>query len=364
LKGHFFRNKLAEYIHHTLDLKEYEAFFDELNEVDPVLLQQWISEILEAEEEGARARIPIPDLSRVHQQVLQKVYAIDPPVERKTRKITYWIWASSAAVLLCLFSLLYIFSPNIQEEAVNKSMLSWYENSHHYTIDMQLPDSSIAILYPHAKISYVLNEEGKREIKQVQGKVIYKVHKNPKAPFTVNYRGYVTKALGTVFSVDPQADENILIKLLEGKVSVGLFDARPQDLVYLNGNEEVKVDLRLHTMTKMSAKVLEKSRLARVDKKLSELIPSFNANVAWSSQSVEFSQTKNTQLLQVIENLYEVSIICESPELRSNSFTGSLNRKEPLEKFLTNFCQLNGCSFRLDNGIVTLSNSARKEDPN
>ena len=364
MKGHIFKYKLQEYIHNRLDLKEYEVFFDELNEVDPILLQQWIAEILEEKESDASHRIPIPDLSKVHKQVLQNVYEIDPPVTGTTRKMTYWIWASSAAVFLCVLSLLYIFNFKTSSEVNDRSRLFAYENTHSYTVDMQLPDSSIAILYPNAKISYVLNEEGDREIKQLQGKVIYKVHKNPKSPFTVNYRDYVTKALGTVFSVDPKSDENILIKLLEGKVSVGHFDALPKDLVYLNANEEVEVDLKLHKMTKLSEKVLEKSRLARVDKKLSELIPSFNANVAWTNQAVEFSQTKNTQLLQVIENLYEVSIICDSPELLSNSFTGSLNRKEPLEKFLTNLCQLNGCAFRLDNGIVHLSNSIRKEGPN
>jgi len=364
LKGQFFKFKLQEYIHNRLDLKEYEAFFDELNQVDPVLLQQLIAEILEEEDEAVSARIPIPDLSRVHEHVLQKVYEIDPPVTRKTRKMTYWMWASTAAIFLCVLSLLYVFRFKTPSEVSYKSMLSYYENAYNYTIDMQLPDSSIAILYPHAKISYALNKEGIREIKHMQGKVIYKVHKNPNAPFTVNYMGYVTRALGTVFSVDPKANENILIKLLEGKISVGHFGALPKDLLYLNPNQEVEVDLKLHKMTKLTEKVLDKSRIARVDKKLSELIPSFNANVAWTSQSVEFSQTKNTQLLQVIENLYEVSIICESPELLSNSFTGSLNRREPLEKFLTNFCQLNGCSFRLDNGIVTLSNLARKEGPN
>ncbi|WP_400263173.1 hypothetical protein ACFX5U_08935 [Sphingobacterium sp. SG20118] len=86
MKGHIFKYKLQEYIHNRLDLKEYEVFFDELNEVDPILLQQWIAEILEEKESDASHRIPIPDLSKVHKQVLQNVYEIDPPVTGNNSK--------------------------------------------------------------------------------------------------------------------------------------------------------------------------------------------------------------------------------------------------------------------------------------
>ncbi|MNN41146.1 hypothetical protein D3C81_1552470 [compost metagenome] len=172
----------------------------------------------------------------------------------------------------------------------------------------------------------------------------------------------MTTALGTIFSVDPKDADHVLIRLMEGKISVGSVTAESRDLIYLQPKEEVLVNLKLQQMIKFSEPELTKSQPDRVDKELRKLIPHLTANVEWTNQSVKFNQTKNVLLLRVIESLYDVSIICDNPDLLNSSFTGSLNSKESLANFLNSFCQLNGCTFQVNNGIVNISNSGRKED--
>ncbi|PUV25025.1 FecR family protein [Sphingobacterium athyrii] len=358
MKEQAFKDQLLAYIHNRLDAQYYESFFNEMAEMDTATLELWIAEVLDQDEGQALEQIALPDLNIVHQKVLDDIYAIDPPKPALIRRISPWTWASCAAVLLCVLSVLFLknFSTSPQEQ------ITWYENKNAYTVYAKLPDSTTVILYPHAKIRFEYNGRGQRDVQQVQGRVVYKVHKNKNAPFQVNYKGYLTTALGTIFSVDPKDADHVLIKLMEGKISVGPFTRDSRSLIYLKPKEEVLVNLNLQQMIKFSEPELTKSHPARVDKELKKLIPNLTANVEWSNQSVKFNQTKNVQLLKVIESLYDVSVICDSPDLLNSSFTGSLNSKESLTNFLTSFCQLNGCTFQVNNGIVNISNSGRKED--
>lgn len=358
MKEQSFKDQLLAYIHNRLEVQYYESFFDEMAEMDAAILELWIAEMLDQDEGQVVQQIHLPDLSIVHRKVLDHIYAVDPPKPTLIRSISPWVWASCAAVLLCVLSVLFLknFSTSIKDQ------VTWYENKNAYTIYAQLPDSTTVILYPQAKIGFEYSGQGHRDVQQVQGRVIYKVHKNKNAPFQVNYRGYLTTALGTIFSVDPKDTDHVLIKLMEGKISVGSVTADSRNLIYLQPKEEVLVNLKLQQMIKFSEPELTKSQPARVDKELRKLIPHLTANVEWTNQSVKFNQTKNVQLLRVIESLYDVSIICDNPDLLNSSFTGSLNSKESLANFLTSFCQLNGCTFQVKNGIVNISNSGRKED--
>ncbi|VTR44834.1 FecR family protein [Sphingobacterium thalpophilum] len=355
-----FKYQLAQYIRNRLEAQYYEAFFDEMAKIDSVILENWVNEILE-EDERRETDIQIPDLYLLHKEVLNNIYSLDPPKSRQPKTIHYWAWASCAAILLCVFAAFYLMHKGDGRHTKSTPSVFWYENTQAYAIDTWLPDSSIAILYPNSRIAFTYEKSGKRAVQQLCGKVIYKVHKNQKAPFQVHYKSWVTTALGTIFSVDPMTDERLLIKLMEGKISVGKERQNASQLVYLRPGEEVLVSLRSRQMLKSSGDDLAQSMGARANKKLRALIPRLSSSVEWTNQSVSFSQTKNIQLLQVIESLYDVSIVCDSPGLLGNSFTGSLNRKEPLEKFLTNFCQLNGCTFNIDNGIIHLSDVNRKE---
>lgn len=356
MKEQSFKDQLVAYIHNRLEAQYYESFFDEMTKIDTAILESWIADVLDQDEEQNIKQIRVPDLQSVHQKVLENIYAVDPPKRPLIRRIGFWTWASCAAVLLCILSILYLKNLPISPEG----HITWYENNNAYTMSIQLPDSTTAILYPHAKIGFEYANQG-RHVQQLQGRVVYRVHKNKAAPFRVDYKGYLTTALGTIFSIDPKNADQVLIKLLEGKISVGPVGADSRRVIYLKPKEEVLINLHLQQMHKFSEPELATTHSSRVDKDLRNLLPNLAANVEWTNQSVKFNQTKNIQLLRVIESLYDVSIICDSPDLLNNSFTGSLNNKEPLTNFLTSFCQLNGCMFQMDNGIVHISDSGRKE---
>lgn len=90
-----------------------------------------------------------------------------------------------------------------------------------------LPDSSEVILYPHSSLSYVpsdFNDEA-RDV-DMRGKVEFKVHRNPDAPFTVTATYASVRVLGTQFTVDELDGDSITeVSVTSGKVLFTVKDS-------------------------------------------------------------------------------------------------------------------------------------------
>ncbi len=144
-----------------------------------------------------------------------------------------------------------------------------------------LPDSSIVMLGSNSSISYSnVFSTIDRNI-ELTGKGWFKVKKNAK-PFKVYASGTITIAIGTEFYIDADDNDNIKIKLKEGKVSVELMNSKKgiQKLL-LNPGEEVLINV-----SKEFFKPIEKI------KKLPVAIPDITKIKEDSIENDEFGDTE------------------------------------------------------------------------
>lgn len=354
------KEQLRAYLENQFELEDYDAFFDSLTKIDSVILKQWINEILEADiKVYNEERI----MALVNFDVIQKKlndHIISESVFQgsKSNKLKTFRWiGSAAAAILCIVGFaIYLLKP--QNSA---SQAYFFENYNAYNISAMLPDSSMVILFPKTKISYTLNSAtGTREIAHLKGKVLYKVKKSTK-PFKVNYEEYTTTALGTKFIVDALINQYPQIKLLEGKISVSHNVNGDNKYVILEKEGIVTIDLAKSIINQHLSAITSRKNMERIGENKLHVSAELQGKVNWSSNLLEVNQIKSLEIFKLLEHIYDVTILTENSDLQNYEFTGSINREQRIEDFLTNYCELNGCSFINKDQIIVINTNQRKE---
>ena len=103
-------------------------------------------------------------------------------------------------------------------KSVNRGNL--YCNTTASLLTVMLPDSSSVTLYPHAKISYLADENSNERKTELEGKAFFTVQPNAKKPFTVHSNKTDIRVLGTSFLVDGERKDETAIYVREGLVQV------------------------------------------------------------------------------------------------------------------------------------------------
>ncbi|WP_293931934.1 FecR family protein [Sphingobacterium sp. UBA6645] len=216
-----------------------------------------------------------------------------------------------------------------------------------------LPDSSRVKLSPAAKLTYRTNFAKDRELNQVAGEITYFVHANKDLPFRVINQGVQTRAVGTTFSIDDYNNENLIIKLLEGKIVVEDPTDNTDSEIILNNPTAIVVSKVNFTYNHINEN--KEGHKKAWDKERKSIRNNYSeSTIAWSNQVVNFSGVSNADLFSIMERLYGVSIDVENPKITNGNFTGELYQNDNLENLLTIFCQMNGCNFTIKDNIIRI----------
>src|SRR5690606_38307593 len=170
-------------------------FFDEMSNVDPTLLREWIDEVLANDEVGEdqKALLASVDFSALLDKIHSHIDEHSIPQPTHTRRKTAIRWVSAVAATLFLVAFAYIFLIFDQKEA---PILS-YENSHPYNISVLLPDSSEIILFPQSKISFDSDSSpSSPHLTHINRTALYKAN-NPHPPPNPPYPSPLPHALPT-----------------------------------------------------------------------------------------------------------------------------------------------------------------------
>lgn len=216
-----------------------------------------------------------------------------------------------------------------------------------------LPDSSRVKLEPQSKLVYYSNFNSDRAIEQVSGEATFYVYPDKEHPFHVNNRGIKTTALGTIFSISDYNKDELLIKLLEGKIVVSKDINQDDQQVFLNDQATLIINTNnFHHQLVLPAKPNFKKAWEE-EKKNSRSNYSVST-IAWSNRVVNFKGVTNADLFSIMERLYSVTIDVENTKIINGNFTGNLKQNDNIENLLTIFCQINECQFSRDNDIITI----------
>lgn len=146
----------------------------------------------------------------------------------------------TAAILLAVFGIRYYQSG--QSSLLNEKLLSGSENIEVHNTDqinrvVNLPDGSIVTLAKDSKLTYPRNFSATTREIILDGTATFQVAKDSARPFSVDCKGLMTVALGTIFTVRSD-NSGTEVYLTEGRVKVFVKN-KEQYLSYLTPGDKV-----------------------------------------------------------------------------------------------------------------------------
>ncbi len=137
----------------------------------------------------------------------------------------FWMKIAAGIILIAGVSIgtyyLYPAKQIIQPAAaVEKPVFVKEENLTTSGRTVVLPDGSSIVLQPHSFIQYPKGLGGEEREVYLTGEAFFEVKRDPSRPFLVHTNEIVTRVLGTSFTVRSFENENVVVRVRTGKVSV------------------------------------------------------------------------------------------------------------------------------------------------
>ena len=267
--------------------------------------------------------------------------------------------AVAASVAVIIISAFLLMRPNRQGKpavavAVNEPAIApafdTVVNESNEVRRITLADGSRISLQSGSSVIYSTAFTGKREI-FLTGKAVFRVTKNPHAPFIVYTGAITTTALGTTFLVDAcDTGTAINVQLYEGKVVVRSVNERlPVSDTYLTPGEQCRIDLALA--------LVKVSRIPEA--------PAGNNNRNMPAPVVKDQETeqlaldfKKVPLAATFERLQKIfgkKIVFDGNENALKLFTGRFEKNDSLQQILQIIAAMNDLQVKRQNEIFRLS---------
>lgn len=299
-------------------------------------------------------------LEALHQKIYEQEMLT---LENSTTKINHGWWWAAASLLVLLGGAGYWFfnSNSIKNDTASQSKAALEHktikvNDADTAICFYLPDSSFVELDHHSTIAFSSSYNVQlREIFLEHGRARFEVKKNPLKPFLVNSRGLVTTALGTEFSVDTYLQEQTIVKLYHGKISVKgtLSNGDSIKIRYLLPGDLLNINNNTGAASQTTSDVAEKKRYKNgPDVKIQE-----NKKIQKEITSLEFNKVPVDVVLERLKHFYHIDINFSKSQVKDLWFTGSFNNSATIDEVLSAICNINNLSYRKDgDNIVIHSN--------
>lgn len=291
-------------------------------------------------EEDKRGEVPSAKMRQTIENAVGPVREMGEIIP--VRRLRYgWVAAASVVVIVGLVTLLYrnkedkttsASKPAISIAPVAESArVAERQTITNSTLKPQiysLPDGSKVKLARHSSISFNDPFINKRRDLYLNGEAVFTVAKDQTKPFAVHSRGIITTALGTVFSVNDEGGLFTTVHLYSGRVVVKkeVEEGKAFAAVYLSPGEQLQLN-----NADFSVKIKRdepKAVVAAVLKPQSHLL--------------QFSKQPLTEIFDLLQKQYAITILYEADALKNMDFTGVFNSdKETLESFLGTLCDLN-----------------------
>ncbi len=226
-----------------------------------------------------------------------------------------------------------------------------------HTSKVVLPDGSVVKLNSGTTLTYPLKFNDQVRQVTLVGEAFFDVTKNPDRPFLVHAEHLTIRVLGTAFNVKAyREDINVETTLIEGKIQV-LMNNEPDKTIMLSPHEKLTVSK--HTTNSRVQPLPGELKL-----KIQAIAVKPSANIeeiAWIDHKLAFNNTSFEQVVKMIERKYNVKIVCQQEQLKSELITGafeneSLPRALHLLQMSTNFSY----EIRKDSVILSTINSAKR----
>ena len=271
-------------------------------------------------------------------QIDSETVTIKTVVWWKTRKM--W-WAAAAVFMVVELGMWLKTIPTLDSKMALRSVEAAPQiisNTATDTMTITLPDQSVVRLCPKSAISYRNSFNQYERNISIKGKVLFKVFKNRKLPFVVYADDVITTAIGTEFWVSTSQNNQVEIKLLEGKVAVRQHKPEAKAIYLLPGQtltfSRLNNSFALASFGKVNDTFINRSSTA------SRQVESMNVDLA-----MVFTNRPLAEVFEQLSQHYRVKIIYQTEQLQGLYFTGNILKKDDLPTILTLITNMNGLHY-------------------
>jgi ferric-dicitrate binding protein FerR (iron transport regulator) len=169
-----------------------------------------------------------------------------------------------------------------------------------------LPDGSIVSLNADSKLEYPKEFNGNERNVKLTGEAFFNVTKNTEKPFVIETDNAEVRVLGTSFNVNTKLPEN----KVEVFVETGLVELKRRN----NGNEKLLIkpgDVGVLTKDKLEKSVNKNNNI-----------------IAWKTHEIIFREDKLSDVIHILNRVYNINIICENQEVLNLKYTSTFVNQE------------------------------------
>ena len=196
-----------------------------------------------------------------------------------------------------------------------------------------LSDGSIVWLKGNSKLTYPEEFTGDERHVTLQGEAFFEVTKDPSHPFIIQCGELTTTVLGTSFNIK-SSEKNIEVMVLTGKVS--LASASDKVGIVVLPNEKVVYNGF-------------KKQLVRVEAVEEEKI----AVIASTEYSMDFDDTRMSEIIRGIEGKFNVEVIMSDPKLGNCMITADFT-DQSLDRTFSMISQALGFEYEINGNKISL----------
>lgn len=179
-----------------------------------------------------------------------------------------------------------------------------------------LPDSTVVWLNSGSSLKYNRAYGKKEREVALTGEAYFEVKKDKTKPFIVHTDSLNVNVLGTVFNLRAyNADEDVIVSLIEGSVNISLPTSKNVDLLSMKPNERMVFN-----------KQTKKIESSETDASRSAL---------WTTGKLCFVDATLYQISKDLERKYNVEIQIANDKIKNEIFSGSLNLNLSLKDVLS-----------------------------
>jgi len=256
---------------------------------------------------------------------------VSEPTETLQKKHNKWLFLSplriAATVLsLALVGVSLIF---ITEKTRNSTIISSTDDR---ITNVRLPDGSLVYLNTDTKIDFAKKFNSKTREISLDGEAYFEIAPDKNKPFLIFANNACIKIVGTSFNVDARGpDQQVEVYVSTGIVE--LSEAKNRD----NGI------------------ILNAGYLGTLNRNELKTIKAENENsIAWKTRNMNFNDTRLSEVVEVLNDVYKVSILFREPDMDTTRITG-VYQDDPLDEVLNIICTQNHFTIeKSDNKIYLL----------
>lgn len=211
---------------------------------------------------------------------------------------------------------------------------------------IHLSDGSTVALENNGRLRYRRNfDEEDARVVHLTGEAFFEVTKDPRRPFLVHTDQIVTRVLGTSFRVKaPEGDENIVISVKTGKVSV-----------YALSNQKSEEDVQKNAVILMPNQQLTYQRTHDTFGKGIVETPEVVSS-AITEEEFNFQDRPVREVFSILEKAYGIEIIFDE-EVMSRCYVTAPLGSEPLFQKLQVICRAIGARYEVIDARVVITSA-------